>query len=443
MSEGLTSELARHVLSCRTKTLDADTLRAAKHCLLDWTAVALAAIDEPVSTLLREEYAQASRGKITVVGSSQGFAAADAALVNGATSHALDYDDVHPLIGHPSVPILPAVLAVAEERGSSGLDTLRAFVAGYDAAAFIGALVMPSHYDRGFHSTGTLGAFGAAVGAGLLLGLDGRQMRVALGLAGTQAAGLKSMFGTMAKPFHAGRAAANGVIAAHLAKSGFTANEEVLETAQGFAATQSDFEGARQPEFRSGRVRETLFKYHAACYLTHSTIEAIKQIRAQSALHPQDVAELEIHVPRGHLKVCDIKVPKTGLELKFSITQLAAAALAGIDTAAIGSYTDANATDPALCEMRSRVRLHGDRKAGMSAEVRIRTNAGGQYEALVDTGIPDPDLGHQEQNLQRKFHSLTDPVIGAARASRLREDIEALDRAPNIIAMTKHWRGRD
>ena len=439
----LTAELATRAIAYRTARLEDDVLTVAKHCLLDWTAVALAAIDEPVSTLMRREFTESSRGKVTAIGSDNGFAAADAALVNGTTSHALDYDDVHPLIGHPSVPILPAVLAAAEEMGSSGFDTLRAFVAGYDAAAFVGSIVMPSHYDRGFHSTATLGSFGAAVGAGLLLGLDEQQMRMALGLAGTQAAGLKSMFGTMAKPFHAGRAAANGVIAARLARSGFTANADVIETEQGFAATQSTFfetASPKQPEFQAGRVKQTLFKYHAACYLTHSTIEALKRLREEHSLQPPDIEEVEVHVARGHLKVCNIETPKTGLELKFSIAQLAAAALAGIDTAAIGSYSDRTATDPVLCALRQHVRVHGDRRPGTAAEVIVRTRRGTMYEGSTDTGVPESDLGRQEHNLRRKFHSLVDPVIGADRAENLRAQIEGLERAPNISAMTRHWR---
>ena len=181
-------------------------------------------------------------------------------------------------MGHPTAAILPAALAVGEAEGRTGMEVLRAFVAGYEAAAFVGSLVMRSHYGRGFHSTATLGSFGAAAAAGLLINLDEAQMAIAFGLAGTQAAGLKSMFGTMAKPFHAGRAAANGVLAARLAARGFTANPRVLEVEQGFIATQSDGPDTAEALLRrpGSIIVETLFKYHAACYLTHSAIEAVK-----------------------------------------------------------------------------------------------------------------------------------------------------------------------
>ena len=236
----LTAKLARHIVGYRSAGLDRAALTVAKQCVLDWYGVTLAGSNEPVARILREEIATSGQGSSSIVGFNLRCSPVDAALINGATSHALDYDDVHPLIGHPTAAVLPAVLSIAEAKGRSGMDVLRAFIAGYEAAGFVGSLVMRSHYERGFHSTATVGSFGAAAAAGLLLDLDEAQMAIALGLAGTQAAGLKSMFGTMAKPFHAGRAAANGVLAARLAARGFTANPGVLEVAQGFVATQSD-----------------------------------------------------------------------------------------------------------------------------------------------------------------------------------------------------------
>ncbi len=358
-------------------------------------------------------------------------------MVNGATSHALDYDDVHPLIGHPTAAILPAALAIAEAKGRSGMDVLRAFIAGYETAGFVGSLVMRSHYERGFHGTATLGSFGAAAAAGLLLDLDETQMAVALGLAGTQAAGLKSMFGTMGKPFHAGRAAANGVLAARLAARGFTANPAVLEVAQGFIATQSDGDpSADAPLPRPGSmVVDTLFKYHAACYLTHSSIEAIKLLRGQLAFSGPDVASIDLHVAPGHLSVCNIASPRSGLETKFSLRHTAALAASGKDTAAIGTYSDANALDATLTGIRERVTVHGDRGSGRDAHVTIKTGGGKTAEASFDVAIPDRDLDRQGQRLAAKFHSLADPVIGAERAGQLQRQIARLDEDRDISVL--------
>jgi 2-methylcitrate dehydratase PrpD len=330
--------------------------------------------------------------------------------------------------------VLPAVLAIAETTGRSGMDVLRAFIAGHEAAGFVGSLVMRSHYERGFHGTATLGSFGAAAAAGLLLGLDEAQMAIALGLAGTQAAGLKSMFGTMAKPFHAGRAAANGVLAARLAARGFTANTGVLEVAQGFIATQSDADpSADAPLPRPGSlVVGTLFKYHAACYLTHSSIEAIKQLRRQLAFSGPDLASIDLHVAPGHLSVCNIPSPRSGLETKFSLRHTAALAACGKDTAAIQTYSDENASDATLTTVRERVTVHGDRSAGRDAHVVIRTGGGQTAEAKFDVAIPDRDLSRQGERLAAKFHSLADPVIGAERAGMLQRKIAGLDENDDI-----------
>jgi 2-methylcitrate dehydratase PrpD len=433
----LTLKLARHSVGYRGAKLDASALTVGKQCILDWFGVTLAGLDEPVARILRDELAENSRGRSSIIGSTVTCAPADAALVNGATSHALDYDDVHPLIGHPTAAILPAALAVGEAEGRTGMEVLRAFIAGYEAAAVVGSLVMPSHYARGFHSTATLGSFGAAASAGLLMNLDEAQMAIALGLAGSQAAGLKSMFGTMAKPFHAGRAAANGVLAARLAARGFTANPRVLEVAQGFIATQSDglvTDEAQLP--RSGSVIvETLFKYHAACYLTHSTIEAVTALRQQLSLLGEDVAAIDVHVPSGHLTVCNIPAPRTGLETKFSLRHTAALAACGEDTTAIRTYSDENAVDLRLTAVRDRVTVHGDLPPGHNARVIIKTRAGKTAETRLDVGIPDTDLDRQGERLASKFRRLADCVVGVERSEKLRGNIAILDTLQDVGAL--------
>jgi len=423
----LTAKLARHIVGYRSAELDRAALTVAKQCVLDWYGVTLAGSNELVARILREEIATSAQGPSSIVGFNLRCSPVDAALINGTTSHALDYDDVHPLIGHPTAAVLPAVLSIAEAKGRSGMDVVRAFIAGYEAAGFVGSLVMRSHYERGFHSTATIGSFGAAAAAGLLLDLDEAQMAVALGLAGTQAAGLKSMFGTMAKPFHAGRAAANGVLAARLAARGFTANPGVLEVAQGFVTTQSDGDPSVDvPMPRPGSlVVETLFKYHAACYLTHSSIEAIKLLRRQ-------LASFDIHVAPGHLSVCNIASPRSGLETKFSLRHTAALAACGKDTAAIQTYSDESALDATLAMVRERVTVHGDRRAGRDAHVVIKTSSGQTAEASFDVAIPDRDLDRQGGRLVAKFHSLADPVTGAERASMLQRQIAKLDEDHDI-----------
>jgi 2-methylcitrate dehydratase PrpD len=434
-SETTTARLARHILTYAQAPLSDAAWTVAKQCVLDWFAVTLAARQEPLVRILREEVG--TSGPATIVGTTQKCSATDAALVNGSAAHALDYDDCHHLVGHPSVTVLAAALAVAEAQGTSGEALLRALVAGVETSAALGSIMLQTHYDAGFHATATMGTFGAAAAAGLLLGLDESQMVMALGLAGMQAAGLKSMFGTMGKPLQAGKAAANGVLAARLAQRGFTAHPDVLDTPQGFIDTH----GRARPssEIRLAAPGETiidmLFKYHAACYMTHSAIEAVSALRAAHRLAPADITAVDLHVSPGHLKVCDIPAPRTGLEVKFSLRHLITLAAHGVDTAASETYSDEIATNAAFGAFREKVRVIGDGAGQTPADIYLTLRSGEQLHLHEDVGAPTRDLALQQDRLKRKFHSLTEPILGVERPRRLYAAIERLDRAGSVEAL--------
>ena len=431
-AETATRRLARHILSTRESALAPESLIVARQCVLDWFAVTLAARDEPLVAMLRSE--AGTVGPATILGTSQNCSPADAALVNGAASHALDYDDCHHFVGHPTVGVLPAALALAQAKGTSGGDLLRALIAGVEASAAIGSLALPDHYDRGFHATATLGAFGAAAAAGYLIGLDEDQMVMALGLAGTQAAGLKSMFGTMAKPFHAGKAASNGVLAARLAKAGFTAGEDVLDAPQGFLDTQGRSKASDEMRLLApgAVIVDTLFKYHAACYYTHSTIEALRALREEHGFAPQEVAAIDIHVLPGHLRVCDITEPESGLQVKFSLRHLAAMAVHGFDTASIAIYSEETARAPELVALRRNVTVHPDGSGETAATVKVTLSGGRSLIRSEDVGIPLTDLRVQQARLRGKYSSLTEPLFGAGASDRLYKAIDTLESAPNV-----------
>ena len=433
--ETTTQRLVRHILSYHRAALPENALVVAKQCVLDWFAVTLAAREEPLVRILREQVGQT--GTATLVGTSLRCSPGEAALVNGAASHALDYDDGHSFVGHPTVTVLPAVLATAELLGSSGSDLLRAFIVGVETSAAIGSLALPEHYDRGFHATATLGAFGAAAAVGFLHGLDEQQMAMALGLAGTQAAGLKSMFGTMAKALHAGKAAANGVLAANLAKGGFTANPDVLDAHQGFLETQGRARPSKDIHLLAHGtvIVDTLFKYHAACFYTHSTLDAIAYLRNAHRFASGDIASVNVHVTPVHLKACNIPAPQSGLEIKFSLSHLAALAVLGVDTAAIGTYSDETARRADICAVRELIQIHGDRSGETAAAVEIRLKSGESLSQHADVGVPVRDLQSQQVRLEGKYRSLTVPVLGEAAAQRLCNNIKHLDRANNILGI--------
>lgn len=439
----VTAALARRAASLRFADLPEHIRTLARQCLLDWLAVTLAGSREDLSAiLLAEAEAQGGKPVASLIGHAVKAPTQQAALVNGAASHALDYDDVNMTMGgHPSVPILPAILALAEARGASGAALLAAFVAGYETLCRVGALVSPGHYARGFHNTGTVGSFGAAAAAANLLGLDAPRTAAALGIAGTQAAGLKSMFGTMCKPLHAGKAAQNGLFAASLAARGFTSRDDVLECAQGFADAES-------PDFRpkaaladppgGWHLGNNLFKYHAACYLTHAPIECARTVRRAPDFAPEAVRAVALTVEAGAARVCHIPAPKTGLEAKFSLRLTTALALAGIDTASLATYSAANAGDPALQRLRDKVAVEFARDWPHTlAELKVTLADGRVLEARHDSGVPASDLAAQGNRLEAKFMSLAAPVLGDAQAERLADCVAGVDGLGSVAELTR------
>ncbi|HUS98328.1 MAG TPA: MmgE/PrpD family protein, partial [Hyphomicrobiaceae bacterium] len=353
-------------------------------------------------------------------------------------SHALDYDDVtRAMHGHPTVPVAPVVLALAETLGSSGRDVLSAFVAGVEIECALGDMTMGHHYAQGFHATGTLGAMGAAAAASHLMKLDAGQTARALSIAASQAAGLKCNFGTMVKPFHAGKAATNGLLAARLAARGFTANPDAIECVQGFADAMS-------PEFVPAAIRpdpgapfeveKTLFKYHAACYSTHAMIEAIKDMRGQHGIGLDDVAEVMLYVHTRHAGNCSIPDPTTGLQVKFSLRQLAVMAFDGVDTGALESYSADNANNPRYVDARQRVSIdYNEGRDRMTARLVVKLRDGQTIAGNGDVGVPAENLDRQWQKLAEKFMSIAGPVLGGdAACEAVISAVERFEGADNV-----------
>jgi 2-methylcitrate dehydratase PrpD len=422
-SQGLSRTLAAQAHALTYADIPDDVRAWARQCVLDYLACAVAgAADELTGILLAEMQEQGGEPAATVIGHKSKLPVLSAALVNGAASHALDFDDVNlAMPGHPSVAILPALLALAEQRGSNGADVLTAFVAGYELQCRIGQTIAPGHYDvLGFHATATVGSFGAAAACAHLLGLDGEKFALALGIAGTQAAGLKSMFGTMCKPLHAGKASYHGLLAARLAARGFTSRADVLECPQGFAGTHSpDFnpERAMAAPPNGWHIRNNLFKYHAACYMTHAPIEAARKLREQHGVTPAQVEQIRLRLDAACDRICNIPAPRTGLEAKFSLRLTTAMGLAGVDTGRLSTYSEAVAADPTLIGLRDRVEFdfRNDFPSTV-AELELLLTDGRRVTARHDSGLPMTDVALQGRRLEEKFAALVEPILGADRA---------------------------
>jgi 2-methylcitrate dehydratase PrpD len=421
---GVTTLLAERIAnSCYTR-LAPETIVVAKQCLLDILGVMLAGIDEPLSRILLSEIDEEGGNPLaSMVGTGRQGTLAQAALVNGSAGHAHDYDDVHGVMtGHPTVPVAPAVMALAEYLNATGTDVITALATGIDTECLVSSYMGPSHYAKGWHTTATVGCFGSAAASAQMLGLDADTTARALGIAGTQAAGLKSLFGSMCKPLHAGHAAATGLTAARLARKGFTSCPDVLEAEQGFGDTQStsvSIERFRQALAVDSFVPDVCFKYHASCYLTHAAIEAAMALRQAHGIQPDEIKHVEIMVDQGHFKVCNIQEPATGLEAKFSLRFTTAMALNGLDTSGVATYTDEITRAPSLVKLRDKATVVAYPEPHLESRLSVTMQDGKTHSREANVWLPLRDLGLQWQKLETKFRALVDPILGADTAQQI------------------------
>lgn len=419
-----------------------DVRTVAEQSILDWFGCALAGSREPLADILRDEFAD-DTGALSLIGSSARADLYRAAMVNGAIGHALDFDDTSPAMGgHPTVPMLPAILALAEDGHRSGADVVTAYVAGMEIQSAIGTSIGPEHYGKGWHTTATIGVFGAAAASAWMLGLDAGRFRHAMSIAASNASGLKANFGTMTKPLHPGMAAERGLLAARLASRGYTADHDAIEGNQGFAQAAGsgtlDHERLAQVS-DSWATPKTLFKFHAACHLTHAGIEATKSVLGDA--RGDDVAGITLTVHPAILDVCGIPEPTTGLEAKFSLRGTQALIVNDIDTAAISTFTDGPISRPEVQATIDRVRVETDASLHtMATQTVIDLADGSRREAQVDVSRPNDDLAAQGAALSTKFMALAGPVLGDAGADALRnalEDIGACDDATALMELAR------
>lgn len=419
----------------------------ARHCLMDMVGVTLAGKSEPLSEMLLAQIEdEGGNPHASLIGTDEKTSAVQAALYNGSAAHALDYDDVLGIFtGHPTVAVMPAVLALAERHGKTGKDVITAFVAGVEVLARIGGMMSKGHYARGWHSTGTIGSIGAAAGCANLLGLDAEATNRAMGIAATQAAGLKSNFGTMTKPLHAGKAASNGLLAASLAARGFTARENTLDIDRGFGDTM--VEGEKNIDRALERIGElfhtqdTLFKYHPACYGVHAPTEAALRLRLQEGFDPALVEKIEISVPSNAIGMCDIAEPKTGLEAKFSLAHNVALGLLDKADGSLALYHDETFEVDGVSDLRKKAVVHGKPEfASFFAELVVTQKDGKVMRQDFDIGIPMADLSEQEAKLAKKFRALATPLVGQAAADGLVAAIAGLESQANMSEWLSHTR---
>ena len=341
----LTRSLGQFVAALSPNRVPEEAARIARFGFIDCIGVMIAGRDEDAPRILTQVLTPVS-GDATLCFTGRSAPAPEAAWINGAAAHALDYDDVA-LRGHPSAVLVPAILAEAESLDSSGRDMVTAYLAGYETWAELVRRDSGFHHSKGWHPTGIFGAIAAAAACAYLRRLDADQASQALALGASQSAGLMANFGTMTKPFHAGRSAHAGVMAARLAQAGFTASPDALEHPQGFLAAVSPAGEVDRVAPADCLGEEWLIlsnrlsvKKYPACYCTHRAIDGMLDFQRQQQMRAEDIQAITVELSENYATILRNHRPQTGLAAKFSIEFALSAAIIA-QRVGLGELTDA------------------------------------------------------------------------------------------------------
>ena len=427
-----TRKLAKFVVSARFEDLPEAVRHEAKRTLLNWVGCAIGGSrQETVTNAVAALVPFVGSGQATLFGRPERMDVLNASLVNGISSHVLDFDDTHPeTTVHPAAPVAPAILALAEYRPVSGRDFVNALVVGIETECRIGKAAAPAHYEAGWHITGTAGVFGSAAAAGKLLGLNEQQMSWALGLAAAQPVGLIEMFGSMAKSFHPGRAAQNGLTAALLASKGFTASEHGLEAKFGWLNVLSTERNFAALTGGSWEILKNSYKPFACGLVVHPVIDGCIQLRNRGGLTADMIDRIEVAVHPRVMQVTAIKDPKTGLEGKFSVYHAAAVSI--VDGAAgERQFSDESVRAPLIVELRGRVFPTIDPTVSKDqARVTILLKNGNRPTVFVEHAVGSVENPMSDRMLEDKFHGLVEGILSP---DKTRSIIDACWRADKLV----------
>jgi 2-methylcitrate dehydratase PrpD len=422
--EGVTRRLAAYIVQSRASDIPAPVRKEAARSVVNYVGCALGGCrHETVDRALAALAEFSGPAQASVFGRRERLDALHAALMNGIGSHVLDFDDTHlETIIHPAGPVASALFALAERRPVGGEDFLHAFILGVETECRIGRAVYPSHYDAGWHITGTAGVFGAAAASGKLLGLEERQMTWALGIAATQAAGLREMFGTMCKSLHPGRAAQNGLAAALLASKSFTSSEQALEAPRGFAhvlSSSRSFSAITEKLGSSFEISSNTYKPFPCGIVIHPSIDGCLQLREEHGLSAEAIESVSLRVHPLVLELTGKQAPSSGLEGKFSIYHACAAALVR-GAAGLREFSDEVVRDPEVVALRTRVTARaGPAMREDEARVEIRLRDGRVLSRHVEHAVGSAARPMTDAELEAKFRGLAEGVLPAAQRDRV------------------------
>ena len=432
--------LAEFCRSFRTRAIPHDVLHAAARCIVDWMAAVVPGGVQPPATLLaaalRDEVG-AGLARLIPVGTR--LSARAVALINGCAAHTIEFDDIYrDALYHPGAPTISAALAIAQERRIDGDLFLRSVIAGYEVSTRIGVVVQPTHYNF-WHTTGTVGTFGAAAAVATALRLETAGCANALATSGTLAAGLQQAFRShsMSKPMHSGHAAETGLLAALAAEQGVTGAWDILEGPRGFGAAMGgnpDFSTVLG-DLTAFNIRDMTFKNYSCCGHTFAAIDAARELRSRHQLTAESIDSIEISTYAKALEVAGNPEPQTVFEAQFSLPYAVGVTLA-TGSARLDAFTPERLQDSTVRALmavtKQSVNLEADAAypRQRAATVIIHTRNGEALTAYAPTRKGDPDNPLSDGELSDKFMELVGPLCGSGAARRLLDalwDLSSVD----------------
>ncbi|WP_454690582.1 MmgE/PrpD family protein [Achromobacter aloeverae] len=439
----VTKTLAEFVADLAWHKLPPAVQEEGRLAIADTIGGALAAVNEPAARAVMA-IVEGETGPSAIWGTALRTTPRNAALVNGAMAHAHDIDDTNPSMrGHPSCPVVPAIFALAAKTGASGQELVTAYVAGVEIATKLGRAVNMPHYNKGWHTTLTLGTLGAAAACARLLGLDAERTAIALAIAGSRAGGLVANFGTMTKPTHSGFAAEGGVTAALLAQAGTTANPAALECKNGFFDLFAGLDQV-QPALALEALNErfdlvdpgNIYKQYPTCSLTHCAIDMLLDGVAEGAIKPDQIASIDCGVGYRCVSTLPYHDARTGLEGKFSMEYCLAAALVH-GQVTFAEFEDEKVRSPAIAAMQRKINLytHPELTTPESVpydftDIVIKHQDGTVFHGREQKAKGDPAKRWTLQQFKDKFVRCAAGGMGAEAAARLWDDLHRLDALP-------------
>jgi 2-methylcitrate dehydratase PrpD len=438
-----TAKIAEFAANLKYNQIPQPVLDEAKKAVRDCVGVALAGSrEEDAKICAAVARAESAKGESTVYGQRFTSSAIHAAFANGTAAHAMDFDHSFTLMGQPTAPIIPATLALAEALGASGRQVLEAYVAGFETTGKLVFSLRDARQD-GWHGPANLGVFGASIACGKLLGLSATQLQMSLGIAASMAGGVVANFGTMTKPLHVGLAARNGVTAAKLAQSGYTANGQAIEAGFGFLANfYPDAPVDNRPIEELGRIYalETdgiRIKPYPCGGLTHPTIDATLELCAKHAIGADMIESVHADVVQHTASRIIFKVPQNGIQGKFCMPYLLARAIidkrVGLDV-----FTDEAVRDPNILKLAERIEMRVDPNlkasspGGRPCRVTMRSKNGQTYTLEKEHAKGSPEVPMSVEELRGKFTDCARQVLDRDATERALQSIESLESVSDI-----------